>query len=95
MTKKMTISEVKEYYGGKYKNILLALEEKQCNNYEVDVDCYHYLELFCDTKSGGYLHINIGLNNKYNVWYNNRSWNNETKRYSFKTMKEVVDFIQK
>ena len=93
MKTKMSMKEIKKYYGNKYRPILKALEENGFKNFKIDMSCYGYIELECE-KFEKWFSVNYGINNKYNVWYKKSSYDN-TKRNSFSTMKEVVNLIEK
>lgn len=91
MKTKMSMEEIKKYYGKKYRPILKALEENKFSNFFIDTSCYGYIELECE-KYGKRFSVNYGINNKYNVWY--KSSYGDTKRNSFSAMKEVVNLIE-
>lgn len=90
----MDIQEVKEYYGRRYKPILKALQNKKIDSFEIDKSCGVYLELNFKIGNTKY-YINHGISNKfpYNLWY--RKSYEGMKRYHFKSMKDMAEFIEK
>lgn len=90
----MDIKEVKKYYMRRYRPILNALENKNIDNFEIDKSCGVYLELNFKIKDIKY-YINHGISNKfpYNLWY--RKPYEDIRRYHFKSMKDMAEFIEK
>lgn len=95
----MTISEVRKYYGRKYRDVLdrfLVLGELDC--FQVDTKCGRYLELYINTDAVRRNHfnfrirkINHGLNNKINIWLDCMS---SYESLTFKTQLEAGQYIQ-
>lgn len=96
----MTISEVRRYYGRKYRDVLdpfLVLRELDC--FQVDTKCGRYLELHINTDAVRRNHfnfhirkINHGMNNKINMWFDNKPSYEST---TFKTQSEAGHYIQR
>lgn len=88
------INEVRDYYGKKYSKILDSLEKKNAYTFSIDKDCGSYLELWFHIGDYFFYKVNIGLNNKFNVWKMNNIYCKD-ERYCFATQSNVVDFILK
>lgn len=96
----MTISEVRRYYGRKYRDVLdrfLVLGELDC--FQVDPKCDRYLELYINTDAVRRNHfnfhikkINHGMNNKINMWFDNKPSYEST---TFKSQSEAGRYIQR
>lgn len=95
----MTISEVRKYYGRKYRDVLdrfLVLGELDC--FQVDTKCGRYLELYINTDAVRRNHfnfhirkINQGMNNKINIWLIIKP---SYESLTFKTQLEAGQYIQ-
>ena len=95
----MTISEVRKYYGRKYRDVLdrfLVLGELDC--FQVDTKCGRYLELYINTDAVRRNHfnfhirkINQGMNNKINIWLIIKP---SYESLTFKTQLEAGRYIQ-
>lgn len=95
----MTISEVRKYYGRKYRDVLdrfLVLGELDC--FQVDTKCGRYLELYINTDAVRRNHfnfrirkINQGMNNKINIWLDYKP---SYESLTFKTQLEAGQYIQ-
>ena len=95
----MTISEVRKYYGRKYRDVLdrfLVLGELDC--FQVDTKCGRYLELYINTDAVRRNHfnfrirkINHGMNNKINIWLD---YMPSYESLTFKTQLEAGQYIQ-
>ena len=89
------IGEVQEYYGKQYRKIFEALETIGAKDFRIDTDCGHWLELWFSTDTNDYK-INIGINNKYNVWKKSKimySFNNWEGAERFATQKDAVSYL--
>ena len=98
----MTLPEVRKYYGRRYKVIFDALEAVGATDISIDKQCGRYLELSCrlhneralyDSK-GAKFAINIGLNNKYNTWFNRAVGYTDTARHAWDTQTEAAKYIK-
>ncbi len=97
----VTIPELREYYGKKYRAIINALDEINATDISVDTLCGKYLEVACRIHNdhaiyghrGARFNINIGLNNKYNTWFNRDVGYTATARHSFNTQAEAARYI--
>lgn len=85
---KGNINEVREFYKGKYKKIFDELNDKGIENYKWDENCGKWIELWCAINNKK-IKINIGLNNKYNLWKNGE------KIGSYKSQEEIINKIKK
>ena len=98
---KVTIPELREYYGKKYRVIINALEEINATDIRIDTYYGKYLEVACRIHNdraiyghwGAKFNINIGLNNKYNTWFNRDVGYTKTARHSFNTQAEAARYI--
>lgn len=78
------LSEVREYYGRRYKEILDAFENKKVKSYSIDESCGKYLELTVLMENGNKIFVNHGISNSkpYNVTITpSQSWYGKTTRY--------------
>lgn len=97
---RMTITEAREYYKGKYKKVLNALEEIGVEVVNVNTKCYGYLEISCMPygENDKYEHVfwaNIGINNKYNCsWGSRCSWIGKVYRHSYTTQDDLARYIR-
>lgn len=92
------LSEVREYYGNKYKKILDAFEIKKVKSFTVDEDCGKYLELSVVLEDGKKIFVNHGISNSkpYNVIITPaQTWYGKKTRYSFATMSDAATCIIK
>lgn len=90
------LSEVREYYGRKYKKILDAFENKKVESYLIDETCGKYLELTVIMKNGRKIFVNHGISNSrpYNVKItSSQSRLGKTTKYSFTNMSDTYDCI--
>ena len=95
----MTISEVRKYYGRKYRDVLnpfLVLGDLDC--FQINTNCGLYLELFINTDAVRRNHfnfhikkINHGVNNKINMWFDNKPSYEST---TFRSQAEAGHYIQ-
>lgn len=90
----MNIDEVKRYYNGRYKAILKALENSKFSDFEINKECYGFLEISFKMNNIKYK-INHGISNKfpYNLWC--KKAYEESKSHRFKSMKDLSNFINK
>lgn len=87
------LSDVKLYYGKKYRPILDAFENKKVKLYQIDERCGKYLELLVFMENGNKIFVNHGISNSkpYNVTITPaQSWYGETVRYHFSSMAETA-----
>ena len=92
---RMTITEAREYYKGKYKKVLNALEEIGVEVVSVDTNCYGYLEISCRLSGDRVFWANIGINNKYNCSYDSGSaWLYGVYRHSYTTQDDLARYIR-
>jgi hypothetical protein len=88
-----TIEAVIAYYGKKYSKIMKALKELDATNFEIDMGCMGYLELWCDIKHY-HIKINIGIDNKYHTWQKNKQYPfTETIENKWNNQDDVVGYL--
>lgn len=83
-----SIEVLRKYYNGKYKKIFNKLEEKGAKNYIWDKNCLQWIEMWCEI-DGKRIKINIGINNKYNLWIESKYM------ASYNTQNEIVDELER
>lgn len=94
--KTKNLSEVREYYGNKYKPVLNAFENKKVEIYAIDESCGKYLELNVLMENGNKIFVNHGISNSkpYNVTITpSESWYGKPTRYRCSSMNEAAKCI--
>ena len=90
------LSDVKEYYGRRYKEILDAFESKKVKTYLIDESCGKYLELSVLMENGNKIFVNHGISNSkpYNVTITpSQTWYGKPTHYHFSNQYEVSNCI--
>lgn len=95
----MTIGEMREFYGKRYKKIIDALEDIGVEIVNVYTQYGIYLEFSCyPIKNDKYNHslwMNIGINNKYNARFGSEyDWIGRQHRHSYDTQAEAARYIR-
>lgn len=92
---RMTAEEMKEYYGKNYRKIINFLGTIPSEFiFEVDTDCYRYLEVRVIKNNNHKLTVNHGISNTkpYNVWY---SGSTSFSRWKYcRTQDEAVKYME-
>lgn len=95
----MTIEEMREFYGRRYKKIIDALEEIGVEQVSVAIQYGKHLQFACyplkDDKYKYHLWMNIGINNKYNATYGSEySWIGRIHQHHYDTQDEAARYIR-